>query len=204
MQQLVRCCPGVTFAGVISDTTHAAGLKFLEQQHIPCYPFDRIQYPDRASFRTAVRAQARELAPDLIVLAGYMQILEPEFIELFSDKVINIHPSLLPAYPGLHTHERVISAGDTTHGCTVHLVDSGIDTGPIIAQAIVDILPDDTPETLAARVLKKEHLLFPWVVNHIAAGNITVRSSSVLISQEAITSAAEYDFFLRGTSVQTV
>lgn len=103
-----------------------------------------------------------------------MQILEPEFVSEFLGRIINIHPSLLPKYPGLHTHQRAIDAGDTSHGCSVHIVDSGIDTGPVIAQAAVAVETHDTADSLQKKVLEQEHKIYPWVINAISAGEIKI------------------------------
>ena len=118
-----------------------------------------------------------------------MVVLQPEFIDTFHGRLINIHPSLLPMFPGLHTHERALEAKVARHGCTVHFVDAGIDTGPLIAQAAVDIEPNDSPESLAARVLAKEHTLYPWIVRAIAQGDIRLQGRSLTYSERARTEA---------------
>jgi len=136
---------------------------------VPHKPFGR----DRAAFEAALEEALGPFRPDIICLAGFMRILSPEFVERWKGRILNIHPSLLPRYPGLHTHARAIAAGDTEAGCTVHLVTPELDAGPILGQARVPVLPGDTPETLAARVLKQEHILYPMVLRRFASGDRT-------------------------------
>lgn len=127
---------------------------------------------DRATFEKALIAQCQAVSPDIICLAGFMRILTPLFVDAFKDKVLNIHPSLLPKYPGLHTHARAIAAGDDNAGCSVHLVTAELDAGPILGQATVPVLAEDTPQSLAARVLTQEHKLYPEVLHRFADGNL--------------------------------
>lgn len=195
---LISKCKNVNFIGVLSNTCSAPGLQIATEAQIPTFCFERSEYASLQEFKNAIRQQAEDLKPDLIVLAGYMQILEPEFIAAFSGRIINIHPSLLPAYPGLHTHKRALAAGDRLHGCTVHVVDSGVDTGPIIAQAVVPILEQDTSESLALRVLEQEHLLYPWVLDQIAAATIQIAANTVRWDSHAVLQAREYGFIIPG------
>jgi phosphoribosylglycinamide formyltransferase-1 len=125
---------------------------------------------DRAAFETQLLRPILATAPDIICLAGFMRVLTPGFVERFRGTMLNIHPSLLPKYPGLHTHARALAAGDAEAGCSVHEVIPELDAGPILGQARVPVLPDDTAETLAARVLAAEHLLYPAVLRRFAAG----------------------------------
>ena len=140
-----------------------------------------------------------ESNPDLVALAGFMVVLQPEFIEAFSGRLINIHPSLLPLFPGLHTHERALEAGVSTHGCTVHYVDAGVDTGPLIAQAVVEVLKDDSQESLTNRVLMREHILYPWVVQRVMSKDITLEERTVRYSSLASQEAREHGFSLHLT-----
>ena len=131
----------------------------------------RVAIPkNRANFEAALHTELSRAKPDIICLAGFMRILSPEFVRNWAGKILNIHPSILPLFPGLHTHERALAAGMAEHGCTVHLVDETLDGGPILGQSTMDIDPDDTPETLAARLLKREHMLYPQVLREFAAG----------------------------------
>lgn len=145
-----------------SNTPDAPGLEIAECARIPAFVLDHRPFGrDREAFEQALDALIAPHGIDLIALAGFMRVLTPWFVERWADRLINIHPSLLPAFPGRQTHERALAAGLKLHGCTVHYVTAGVDEGPIIAQAAVPVLPDDTAETLAARVLKAEHVLYP-------------------------------------------
>lgn len=164
---------------VFSNKGDAPGLKYATEFNIPAYVFERKGYASRAEQQRALFEKVRDLHPDLIVLAGFMQIIDPEIVEQFPDRMINIHPSRLPEFPGLDTHKRALEAGVKIHGCTVHYVDSGLDSGPIIAQADCEVAASDTEDALAARVLSIEHKLYPWVVNNIALGYISTAGGKV-------------------------
>ena len=159
---------------VISNKVDALGLKRAAELGIPTASFSQKDAGSVTAQKDAIYSAALSENPDLIVLAGYMQILEPEFVRENFGKIINIHPSLLPKYPGLDTHQRAIDSGDSTHGCSVHFVDVEVDTGPIIAQAPCTIEPGDTPDSLSQKLLTYEHKLYPWCVNQIATGEITL------------------------------
>ena len=155
---------GGRIAAVISNKADAGGLKFAKEQGIATEVLDHKAFPDRASFDTALAELIDRYEPALVVLAGFMRILTPEFVARYAGRMLNIHPSLLPAFPGLHTHQRALEAGCRFAGATVHIVTADLDHGPILAQAVVQVLPDDTPATLAARVLTQEHLIYPQAV----------------------------------------
>jgi phosphoribosylglycinamide formyltransferase 1 len=125
---------------------------------------------DRTAFEAELLRPLLEAAPDILCLAGFMRVLTPDFVRRFEGRMLNIHPSLLPKYPGLHTHQRALDAGDTTAGCTVHEVTAELDAGPVLGQAVVPVLAGDTADTLAARVLTREHALYPAVLRRYAAG----------------------------------
>lgn len=147
---------------VLSNRPDAGGLDKARALGIPTVVVDHKDYKsDRAAFDAAVMEALAPFAPDVVALAGFMRILTPEFINHFAGKMLNIHPSLLPKYKGLHTHQRAIDAGDAEAGCTVHEVTAELDGGPILAQGRVPILPDDTADDLAARVLPLEHKIYP-------------------------------------------
>jgi phosphoribosylglycinamide formyltransferase-1 len=155
---------------VLSNVPAAGGLGKAADLGIPTATVDHRAYPDRTAFETALLAVLAPARPDLICLAGFMRILSPAFIDAFPPgRILNIHPSLLPKYPGLHTHARAIAAGDAQAGCTVHAVTADLDAGPILGQAQVPVLPGDSPDALAARVLEQEHRLYPAVVARVAA-----------------------------------
>ncbi|MGQ5522860.1 phosphoribosylglycinamide formyltransferase [Chitinimonas sp. PSY-7] len=155
---------GAQIAAVISNRPDAAGLAWAAAQGIPTVALDHKQYASREDFDAALQAAIDAFSPDLVVLAGFMRILTPAFTRQYAGRMLNIHPSLLPAFPGLHTHQRAIEAGCKLAGCTVHFVTAELDHGPIAAQAAVPVMGDDTAETLAARVIVEEHRLYPAVV----------------------------------------
>ena len=156
---------------VASNDPAAAGLARAAALDVPVASVDHRDFRgDRAGFETALLEPLLAARPDIICLAGFMRILTPEFVRRFQGRMLNIHPSLLPKYPGLDTHARAIEAGDAQAGATVHLVTPELDSGPILGQARVPVLQDDTPQTLAARVLKQEHRLYPAVLRRFADG----------------------------------
>jgi len=156
---------------VASNDPDAGGLKKAADMGVPTAAVDHKPFgKDRAAFEAALLDHIEAAKPDILCLAGFMRILTPEFTRRFEGRMLNIHPSLLPKYKGLHTHARAIEAGDAQAGCTVHLVTAELDDGPILGQARVPVLPDDTPNTLAARVLVEEHRLYPKVLEAFAKG----------------------------------
>ncbi len=157
---------------VLSNDPEAGGLAKATALGVPVAAVDHRPFgTDRAAFEAALTAPLAAAAPDLICLAGFMRILTPGFTRAWAGRMLNIHPSLLPKYKGLHTHARALEAGDTEAGCTVHEVTADLDDGPILGQARVPVLPGDTPDTLAARVLVEEHRLYPAVLRRVAEGN---------------------------------
>jgi phosphoribosylglycinamide formyltransferase-1 len=155
---------GARVAAVISNKADAKGLVFAKEQGIATAVLDHKAYPSREVFDAALAQEIDRHAPALVVLAGFMRILTPGFVQHYAGRLLNIHPSLLPAFAGLHTHERAIEAGCKFAGATVHEVTAELDHGPILAQAVVPVLPDDTPDVLAARVLTQEHRIYPQAV----------------------------------------
>lgn len=149
---------------VISDNKAAIGLETALEANIPAFAFERKDYASKAAHEAAIADTLDAYQVDLICLAGYMRLLSGEFTNRYSGKLINIHPSLLPKYRGLDTHTRALDAGDDVHGCTIHYVSEEMDGGEIIAQAEVPVLPEDTPELLAKRVLVQEHRLYPETI----------------------------------------
>ena len=159
---------------VLSNDPEAAGLGKARALHIPTFAIDHKPFgKDRAAFEATLHDALEKARPDIICLAGFMRILTPEFMAKWEGRMLNIHPSLLPKYKGLHTHARALEAGDAKHGCTVHEVTAALDDGPILGQAQIDIGEDDTPDTLAARLLPLEHALYPAVLQRFAAGDRT-------------------------------
>lgn len=159
---------------VLSNDPKAAGLAKAAARGIPTAAVDHRPFGrDRAAFEAELLKPLLAAEPDVVCLAGFMRVLTPEFVEKFQGRMLNIHPSLLPKYPGLHTHERALAAGDAEAGCTVHEVTPDLDAGPILGQARVPVLPGDTPDTLAERVLVMEHRLYPAVLRRFAVGDRT-------------------------------
>ncbi len=165
--------PLVEVRAVISNRADAAGLQFAQQQGIATEVLAHQGFSSREAFDQALIARIDQYAPDLLVLAGFMRILTPEFVEYYAGRLINIHPSLLPKYKGLHTHARVLAAGDAVHGATVHFVTAELDAGPTILQAEVPVFPDDDEDKLAARVLEQEHRIYPQAIHLFAEGRVT-------------------------------
>ena len=155
---------GARVAAVISNKPEAGGLAFAREQGIAAEALDHKGFASRAEFDAALAGVIDRHAPTLVVLAGFMRILTPAFVERYDGRLINIHPSLLPAFTGLHTHQRAIDAGCKVAGVTVHQVTAELDVGPILDQAVVPVLPGDTAQTLAARVLTQEHVIYPRAV----------------------------------------
>ena len=154
---------------VLSNKPDAGGLEKARSFGVMATALDhKIYGKDREAFERAVDAELRGAGVELIALAGFMRVLTPWFVNAWAGKLINIHPSLLPKYPGVDTHKRALAAGDAVHGCTVHQVTAGVDEGPVIGQAEIDVLAGDTEDTLAARVLKAEHLLYPRCLAAVA------------------------------------
>lgn len=159
---------------IVSNVAGAGGIAWAKERGIPTEIVDHIPFQgDRAAFEDALTAHLAPHGPDMICLAGFMRKLSARFTDAWTRRMINIHPSLLPLYKGLHTHARALEAGDSQHGCTVHEVTAVLDDGPVLGQATVPIMPGDTADILAARVLVQEHRLYPAVLRRFAAGDRT-------------------------------
>ena len=168
-------------AAVISNRADAPGLEIAQQYGITTRVVAHRSHPDRESFDTELANCIDSYRPDLVVLAGFMRILTPQFVARYQNKLINIHPSLLPAYSGLNTHARALRDGVKIHGCTVHFVTGDVDHGPIIIQAAVPVLMDDTPATLAARVLHQEHRIFPQAIRWFCNDDISLSADGKVL-----------------------
>ena len=166
---------------VISNRPDAAGLDFARRHGIATSVVDHRAFASREAFDAALAETIDSGEPDLIVLAGFMRILGRAFVERYQGRMLNIHPSLLPAYPGTDTHARALADGAARHGCTVHFVTAEVDGGPIVAQAEVSVLPGDDADTLAARVLEQEHRLLPEVIGWFCAGRIALENGRVTV-----------------------
>ena len=156
--------PGAEFRAVVSSRPDAAGLEIARAQGIPAVVVDAAGFSSRAGFDAALAEVVDGFAPDLVVLAGFMRLLAADFVERHAGRMLNVHPSLLPALPGLHTHRRAIEAGARVHGATVHFVTPELDVGPVVIQAAVPVLDDDDEHSLAERVLREEHRIYPQAV----------------------------------------
>lgn len=185
LQSLIDACAESDYpaeiALVLSNAAGVQGLERAARAGIPTAVISHKDFPDRPAFENAIHKRIAEAGPDLLCLAGFMRILTDGFIARWPDRLINIHPSLLPAFRGLHTHERVLEAGTRFAGCTIHFVRPAMDDGPIIVQAAVPVRPDDTPDTLAARVLEQEHRIYPLAVRLICEGRVRVVDERVVI-----------------------
>lgn len=159
----------VDIAAVISNRPDAAGLEFAQQAGIKTEVIDHKSYDSREAFDQAMASAIDNFQPAFVILAGFMRILTAEFVEHYANRLINIHPSLLPKFKGLHTHERAIEAGEKEHGASVHFVTAELDDGPVILQAKVPVFSDDDADTLAARVLEQEHLLYPAAIKKLVS-----------------------------------
>ncbi len=172
MQALLETNLPCQIAAVISNRADAQGLEIARAHGIATAVVPHKDYADRASFDAALAKEIDLYTPDVVVLAGFMRILTAGFVERYAGRLINVHPSLLPAYPGIDTHERALQDGIKIHGCTVHFVTPDLDHGPIIIQAAVPVLRDDTPQTLAARVLREEHRIYPQTVRWLCRNQV--------------------------------
>ena len=183
MDAIVRACAAegwdACIAAVVSNRADAAGLALARGHGIATLVVDHKTFAERDDFDAALADAVQSFAPDLLVLAGFMRILGPAFVRRFEGRMLNVHPSLLPAFPGLHTHRRAIEAGCKLAGATVHFVTPALDHGPIIAQAVVPVLPGDTQATLATRVLAREHLLYPLAVGWCVTGLLRIEAGVV-------------------------
>lgn len=166
---------------VVSNNAGAFGLARAKKHGIPCAVLNHRDFSSREDFDRELIRILQNAGVDLIVLAGFMRILSASFLQAFENRIINIHPALLPAFPGTHVQQMAIDYGVKFSGCTVHFVDEGVDTGPIIIQAVVPVLPDDTADRLAARILKEEHKIYPQAVRYFAEGRIVKNGRHVEI-----------------------
>jgi phosphoribosylglycinamide formyltransferase-1 len=164
-------------AAVISNKPEAKGLEYAQARGIPTAVVANKEYATRAEFDAVLQETIDRFAPDLVVLAGFMRILTAPFVEHYEGRMLNIHPSLLPLFPGLGTHQQAIDAGEQEHGATVHFVTAELDHGPIVAQARVPVLPGDTEDTLSARVLVEEHKLYPYAVRLFVEDRLSIEEN---------------------------
>jgi phosphoribosylglycinamide formyltransferase 1 len=179
MQALLEA--GLPVSAVISNVAGAKGLDTATAHNVPTRVVEHKRFATREAFDAALAAAIDEFRPRLVVLAGFMRVLTPGFVERYRGRLLNIHPSLLPDFPGLHTHERALQAGVKRHGCTVHFVTAELDHGPVVIQAAVPVRADDTPHTLAARVLRQEHVIYPRAVRWFLDGKLVIEGDEVRV-----------------------
>ncbi len=188
MAAILEACAAPDFPAetvlVLSDRPDAAGLETARAAGTTAEALDRTNHDSRAAFEAALDARLKSAGVDLVCLAGFMRMLSPDFVESWRDRLLNIHPSLLPDFPGLDTHRRALESGAAQHGCTVHYVRAEMDAGPIIGQAAVPVLPGDTEDALAARVLAAEHVLYPACIRLVAEGRIRVQDEIAVLEGE--------------------
>ncbi len=187
MQAVVRACAAEQWparvAAVISNKADAKGLEFAKAHGIPTAVVSNKDYPTRELFDAALQQVIDGFAPDLVVLAGFMRILTAGFVEHYTGRLLNIHPSLLPLFPGLDTHRQALAAGVAEHGATVHFVTAQLDHGPVVAQARIEVRPGDTEDTLAARLLSEEHKLYPYAVRLFVEDRLSIVDDGVVIAE---------------------
>lgn len=185
LQALIDACEESLFPAeivlVLSNNADAYGLERARKAGIATAVVDHRNYPDRESFDADIDIELKSAGVQFVCLAGFMRVLTDGFVRKWHDRMINVHPSLLPLYRGLHTHKRAIEAGDNWHGCSVHFVRPDLDTGPNIIQARVPIIEGDTPDTLAQRVLTREHIAYPMALQLVAEGRVTIGDETVYI-----------------------
>jgi phosphoribosylglycinamide formyltransferase-1 len=188
MQAIVRAAQGeqwqAKIAAVISNRADAVGLQFAQAHGIATAVVSHKDYPNRAAFDAALQTSIDGFAPDLVVLAGFMRILSVPFVNHYAARLLNIHPSLLPSFVGLDTHRQALAFGVKMHGATVHFVTAELDHGPIVAQAAVPVLPDDTESDLAARVLAQEHLIYPRAIRWFVEGRLALADGRVQVDTD--------------------
>lgn len=186
MQALVRAMrqPGFPAepAVVISNRPEAGGVAWAHAQGVPTVVIDHRKYANRMAFEARMHQALLDAKVDLICNAGFMRMLTGGFVDRWLNRHLNIHPSLLPAFPGLDTHQRVLEQGALITGCTVHFIRTEMDSGPIVAQAAVPVMPNDTADTLAARVLEAEHRLYPHALQLVASGSVTIKGETVVMA----------------------
>ena len=186
MEAIIRACAdegwAAQVAAVIANRPDAAGLAFAASHGIATAVVDHRQFPDRDSFDAALAQQLDSFAPDLVVLAGFMRVLTAGFVDHYAGRMLNVHPSLLPSFPGLKTHQQALDAGVRLHGASVHFVTSQLDHGPIVAQAAVPVEAGDTPATLAERVLATEHIIYPRAVRWFVEGRLALDGLRVTLT----------------------
>lgn len=179
-------------AAVISNRADVYGLQRAADAAIPTVTLDHTTFASRAAFDQALQEQIDRFQPDLVVLAGFMRILTPEFVHHYAGRMLNIHPSLLPLYKGINTHRRVLEDGGHEHGVSVHFVTPELDGGPVIIQAKVPVLPSDTEPRLAQRIQEQEHIIYPCAIKWFVDGRLTLKGNQAMLDGQALTRPAQH------------
>jgi len=192
MRALIEAKLPVRIAAVISNRPDAPGLEIAKKHGLETRVLDQRAYPGREVFDAALAEAIDAYEPDLVTLAGFMRILGDSFVNHYRDRLMNVHPSLLPAFPGLNTHARALKEGVKIHGCTVHFVTSQVDHGPIISQAAVQIMPHDTEDALATRVLQQEHRIYPEAVRWFMEGRLKLSNNHVAVDKAVVDDSVLY------------
>jgi phosphoribosylglycinamide formyltransferase-1 len=192
MQALIEANLPLRITAVISNKPDAAGLEIAKMHGFETRVLDQRAYPEREAFDAALAETIDAYEPDLVALAGFMRILGDGFVNHYREKLVNVHPSLLPAFPGLNTHARALKEGVKIHGCTVHFVTSLVDHGPIISQAAIQVMPNDTEETLAKRVLQQEHRIYPEAVRWFVEGRLRLSNNHVEVDNAVVDHSVLY------------
>jgi len=177
---------------VISNRPDVKGLQRARDAGIAAEALDHTQFASRKNFDQALQLRIDHYQPKLVVLAGFMRILTDDFVNHYSDRMINIHPSLLPDFRGLNTHQRALDAGRTQHGVSVHIVTNELDSGPVVLQAIIDVNSDDTADSLAARIHQQEHIIYPMVIGWFAAGRLSCKNNQAMLDNKPLHTAAKW------------
>ena len=194
LQSMIDTGLPATICKVISNKPDVRGLKRAQEAGIETQVLDHTQYTNREAFDDDLRKLIDESKPDLVVLAGFMRILSDPFVSHYYGRLINVHPSLLPSYKGMHTHQRVMDAGEPLHGSSVHFVNSELDGGPIVLQARLPILSSDSVESLELRIKTKEHLIYPTAISWLAEGRIELRDDEVFMDGQKMTGPVVMDY----------
>jgi phosphoribosylglycinamide formyltransferase-1 len=192
LQAMIDARLPVRATTIISNRSGAQALDVAKRNGLETRVVDQRSYPDRKTFDAALGETVRACEPDLVVLAGFMHLLEEDFVQRYEGRLMNIHPSLLPAFPGLHPHRRALLEGVKIHGCTVHFVTSRMDHGPIVVQAAVGVMPDDTEDSLSARVLQQEHRIYPQAVRWFMEGRLKLSDNRVSVTHAALDDSVLY------------
>jgi phosphoribosylglycinamide formyltransferase-1 len=192
LQALIEARLPVKATTIISNRSGAPALDVAKRHGLETRVVDQRSYAERKTFDAALAETVSAYEPDLVVLAGFMHLLEEDFVQRYEGRLMNVHPSLLPAFPGLHPHRRALLEGVKIHGCTVHFVTPRIDHGPIIAQAAVAVMQDDTEDSLAARVLRQEHRIYPQAVRWFMEGHLKLSDNRVCVTHAALDDSVLY------------